>query len=403
MELMIEKLKSEEELIDLVQNYPEIVIYGAGRAGKTLVHFFNVHGWRGSICCCAVRDRASNLRDILTVPVLQYKELPHLRESALFLIGAAEQYQEEIYQDLVRFGCKKIKVIDHVYLLEMERWKENEEKKKSMEILMEEKFAKLERQLKFLQYRVEEQNEVCITNTEAFKEFENCNYGKDVIVAATGPTAKYYKPMENAVHIGVNYAWRMQDIPIDYLFIQDGNREIKDYQEMLSGALEKVEGTIFLARYLKRELMNEVEYPVQADSKGRDLRRYWIEGAGYGGLEFPSEIYQNICCHPLMDFTSVIFSALHFALWTYPKRIYLVGCDTNGFTGHFYEDGKNCNSRFYADLNRWKYGYACVKKFADFYYPNTEIISINPVGLKGLFRDEYTENFLKDRKRENEL
>ena len=37
-----------------------------------------------------------------------------------------------------------------------------------------------------------------------------------------------------------------------------------------------------------------------------------------------------------------------------------------------------------------------VKEFAEQYYPETEIISVNPVGLKGLFRDEYTEEFLKE-------
>jgi len=32
-----------------------------------------------------------------------------------------------------------------------------------------------------------------------------------------------------------------------------------------------------------------------------------------------------------------------------------------------------------------------LKEFVELYYPETEIISINPIGLKGLFRDEYTE------------
>ena len=30
-----------------------------------------------------------------------------------------------------------------------------------------------------------------------------------------------------------------------------------------------------------------------------------------------------------------------------------------------------------------------LKRFAQVFYPNTEIISINPVGLKGIFKDEY--------------
>ena len=36
-------------------------------------------------------------------------------------------------------------------------------------------------------------------------------------------------------------------------------------------------------------------------------------------------------------------------------------------------------------IGKWKK----LKEFADEKYPNTEIISVNPVGLKGLFKDEY--------------
>ena len=42
---------------------------------------------------------------------------------------------------------------------------------------------------------------------------------------------------------------------------------------------------------------------------------------------------------------------------------------------------------------------ARIKEFARQYYPETEIISINPVGLKGLFIDQYTDDFLRDLER----
>ena len=43
-------------------------------------------------------------------------------------------------------------------------------------------------------------------------------------------------------------------------------------------------------------------------------------------------------------------------------------------------------------VNSWKW----VKDFTNRFYPGTEIISVNPVGLKGLFRDVYTEAYLKE-------
>ena len=34
-----------------------------------------------------------------------------------------------------------------------------------------------------------------------------------------------------------------------------------------------------------------------------------------------------------------------------------------------------------------------LKAFAKAFYPDVEIISVNPVGLKGIFKDEYQEAF----------
>ena len=36
-----------------------------------------------------------------------------------------------------------------------------------------------------------------------------------------------------------------------------------------------------------------------------------------------------------------------------------------------------------------------VKKYMEHLYPDIEVISLNPVGLRGLFRDEYSENYLE--------
>ena len=37
-----------------------------------------------------------------------------------------------------------------------------------------------------------------------------------------------------------------------------------------------------------------------------------------------------------------------------------------------------------------------IKKIAPVFYPETEIISVNPVGLKGMFHDVYTKSYLQD-------
>ena len=83
----------------------------------------------------------------------------------------------------------------------------------------------------------------------------------------------------------------------------------------------------------------------------------------------------------LGDSYSVVFPAMQFALWTRPKRIYIVGCDCT-MSGHY--NGKSNILAVNAVIDGWRR----MKKFANVYYPDTEIISINPVGLKGIFKDE---------------
>lgn len=39
--------------------------------------------------------------------------------------------------------------------------------------------------------------------------------------------------------------------------------------------------------------------------------------------------------------------------------------------------------------------YRSLKKFVTSTYPDIQIVSINPVGLKGMFRDVYTRSFLQ--------
>ena len=61
--------------------------------------------------------------------------------------------------------------------------------------------------------------------------------------------------------------------------------------------------------------------------------------------------------------------------------------------GHF--EGRP-QGRFEADtsLMLWIEGYEKLKTFARRYYPDTELVSVNPVGLKGVFNDVYTKSYL---------
>ena len=84
---------------------------------------------------------------------------------------------------------------------------------------------------------------------------------------------------------------------------------------------------------------------------------------------------------------SISFGALNFAAYTHPKRIYLVGLDTKQ-TACF--DGRE--HQYY--MKELMLGYRLFKDFFKRYYPDVEVISVNPVGLKGMFKDVYTQSYV---------
>ena len=67
----------------------------------------------------------------------------------------------------------------------------------------------------------------------------------------------------------------------------------------------------------------------------------------------------------------------------------MIGCDTSS-NGYF---DKNIAQRP-SDQEFLLTGYQKLKALRDSIYPDVEIISVNPIGLKGMFRDMYTESYL---------
>lgn len=76
---------------------------------------------------------------------------------------------------------------------------------------------------------LDESRMVAKEHEQTFSKYKNAFKGKDVVIVATGETARKYKYMENAIHIGVNKAFYL-NYPLDFLFIQDytGARDYMD-------------------------------------------------------------------------------------------------------------------------------------------------------------------------------
>lgn len=219
---------------------------------------------------------------------------------------------------------------------------------------------------------------------KTFGRFKGIYTGKDVVVLATGPSSKTYKPIPGCAHIGVNHAFLREDVELDYIFTFDYG--MKPLMKQLN-AYRKGECIKFYGLWLEDD--NELLIP-ESDA---------IES---GALRFRNDVTHmvnnrstqvrdcrfayDLTTQPLGDFGSVIFSAMQFALWTNPRRIYIVGCDCSS-GGHFFDATHPEASGDTSTYNRMIPSWVKLKDFAHRFYPDTEIISVNPVGLKGLFSE----------------
>lgn len=228
-------------------------------------------------------------------------------------------------------------------------------------------------------------------NKIAFAEFKGKFTGKNVVLVAAGPSANNFIPIEDVIYIGVNRSFLLKNISFDFLFACDllgissfmdefaeykGNHCIKFIGEQSEGKNRDIPEQYFL--------------------KLKNARKYKTDSALAAIVKIPVDI--DIL--PMWNSNSIAHQAIQFALFGNPKNIYLVGCDCTGVkSGHFISgklDEKMINSfseNFWKENNHFLIeGWKRIKQFANIHYPDTKIISINPIGLKGIFKDIYTNN-----------
>ena len=214
------------------------------------------------------------------------------------------------------------------------------------------------------------------TNKRAFENYKNFYKGKKIGIIATGPSLKDYVPEDDMIYIGVNKAYRFDKVKCDYLFCQD-------YQDGTPrDILEEIADIDCVKFFGKFKSPKNIQIPEKFILEQGAIP-YFVD-------DWPptKRIFEDISYHPLMNFYSVVFAAIHFAIYTNPSEIHLIGCDCSNL-GYFYKNGKS-SAAMDKHLQDIYNGYVMVKEFVAKQYPDTTIISINPVGLKGMFEDRYT-------------
>lgn len=381
-------VKDLQSLIQLMHSQNEVIIFPIGGEGQQLLDFLRYTNFLNRVCCIAAPEVHGGVEQkfIYEVPVIPFENLVHFRETAMLIVSAPEQFHTEIDAELTRFGFKTVVFVRNDVHVQVR----NElQKMYSSGQIMTWYVLRFDEKISALQRQLEEQNNIADVNTKAFEKFRNAFRGKDIVIVAGGPTVNYYRAMPGAIHIGLNFAWKREDIPLDFLITGDNNINTPDRR--VEDGFAKIKNTIFIGKSRSDQVYNWIRFPEHRNISTSNIKLFY--GATADKAQY---LHQDICRHGLADFFSGSFCALHFSLFTYPKRIYLVGCDTSP-TGHFYAESKELDKQSKSGMNSsakfMKVGYARMKMFAKHYYPDTEIISINPVGLRGLFKDVYTDEY----------
>lgn len=227
-------------------------------------------------------------------------------------------------------------------------------------------------------------NAISHTHRMTFTKYKNCHAGQDVVLLGTGPSLNYFEPIKNCVYVGVNKAASYKKVHLDYIFFQDyWHPHTKD----ILADIRELKGTVKFYGILQEEV--HVGWSIPESIALRDqAERYYVISQWYFP---PVHFTYDIANEPLGCCGSVSYAALQFILWTNPRRIYLVGQDCSaGYFDHTESFFKT------ASKNNLEKGWREMKQFIKLYYPDIEIISINPRGLHGMFKDMYTRSYLEE-------
>lgn len=198
---------------------------------------------------------------------------------------------------------------------------------------------------------------------------KNSIQGKTVVLVASGPTGNIFKKIDNAIYIGINHTAFNKFINFDYIFIQDNVNIVIEQCKKIEKKTKIVCGI-------------HISYPnrlIQPDKYFTNYLTYYVHSL----LSCtPQKLDKDILYNTIDDFTSTVFSAMQIIAWCQPQKIYLVGCDCTANTNFI-----NCaaNLPYYKIIPCWR----LIRDFIKEKYPTVAIFSVNPWGLKGVFKEIY--------------
>lgn len=202
-----------------------------------------------------------------------------------------------------------------------------------------------------------------------FSPYQNKHKGEKAILFATGPTLTVYDFLEDTgdcLRVGVN-GIALKPIALDYYFCGHLDNRSKLYLDKLPDY--QVSEAKF--GYISLDGIAGPQWLSLSRAKQLELKPYALTT----DITFGQDISQSALVNHL-----IIFSALQFLVYSGVSQIYLVGSDATQLT--------SCDNLAIDKDRNIKRIREIFLSFAAFAKSSgVEIISINPIGLKGIFKD----------------
>ena len=211
-------------------------------------------------------------------------------------------------------------------------------------------------------------------------KFKNLHLGETCYIFGSGSTVQQFKIQEEGTFIGCNHIIKNAELKekLKYYFFGHGYMEHKKDNTPIYGnhkkEVDSLDKNIQKFAMVSRDNDNSIHlFSYQEIKNLKNINAIPCDINIH-------HIYKDLEIKPFLNH-SIIFPAVQFAIYAGFKKIYLVGCDCNGFfhTNNFINGIKN--TKIDNDLvYYWKQMF----KIKNLYYSDCTIININPIGLKGL-------------------
>ena len=105
----------KKKLLQKLKAQDEFVLFGAGRYGKSFLHFLNMNDLSGKVIYIVVSDLKNNKERIENIPVITLHELQQTEEKLMF-VTVGEGIQQEVKEYLDKNGYQNYEMIKDEFL-----------------------------------------------------------------------------------------------------------------------------------------------------------------------------------------------------------------------------------------------------------------------------------------------